>query len=1014
MDTKYCFEFLRLGRVWLMGCAVAWTVSSAFAQAPGGSDFDQEERFIEALQQARMPDIAEDVIAEARKRFTEATHPGVVARLKVCEIRGQLSLGKFDDVKKIIAAISDKNGTEYWALTLALADSYYAFEKYPDADKLYLEFFKKVTKPNDALLKFYRESAGKYVMMLLRLNREKDALQAYRYLLSVPLEEDLQRRAMAEMAELMLKLAPTVTKAEERTAFLKEAEALTDKLLWKQDIWFGKAVVMKAHIALLRNDTAGAKALVENYMPQLKTIHDALKEEDPDGTLDYLRLSPMPQCRYLLAKMLLETAVAETKVDKPNEDKIKDLLLGERDPQTKKRKGDGAFNHFLNVFIRFPESQWAADAGEQTEKIRKLIKDRYQADLPTQVTQEQLAKVRQQQYQNARLAFSNNDFKSAIKRYLPVLNQFPETIESIGALGDLGVSYINESSSDPSSIIYADTVIQHIAERFSPHEKFIRTAGDQVRRLADYYGEVQKPDKRREAYAAFFANFPTHYAAGNLIMNFGERDYQAKNYASAMAYFKQIAATYTNSIYYFNALNRIAMIEAEQGNHTGEIQALEFMLERYDATKTVAQGLITAKYRLACAQRDYAALQSKEFATNAAPETVEAFQKEMTVLRLKAVKGFDDVIKRLTENQAAYQTKDDEKAANETIKEAAYFTKASVLAQMNYPVDRIPVFRKMAIAAYEDYVKVFPKGRFAARAQLQVGTIYTSMQDMEKAQVALEKLNREYGSSDEAKNSVPMLAASLIDMGLRAEGVAKYRQMFSAGGNYTDSQFLAAASALEDAKEYEMALQAYERVVGAAKDETTVAHAKLGRARILVKQKKYAEARKQLDEFIKKYDKMMIVVDANLLLVDAASEEGKTERNDIERTKLFNIAVDALKMVKNYRKDEVLQKELDLAAGDILIRKMDAENKLGLKEKAADTRGKAIVMFQGLIFSINTKNEKLAPVLESAYFKCLPLMLEHKKYKETEDDCNSYLQLFPEGRYRTDVQNWLNQAKIGQ
>ena len=1014
MDTKYCFDFFRLGRVWLMGCAVAWIVSSVFAQAPGVTGFDLEERFIEALQKAGMPDIAEEVIAEARKRFPEAEHPGVTARLKVCEIRGQLSLGKFDDVKKIIAAIPDKNGTEYWALTLALADSYYAFDKYPDADKLYLEFFKKVTKPTDALLKFYRDSAGRYVMMLLYLNREKDALQAYRYLLSVPLEEDLQRRAMAEMAELMLKLAPTVTKPEERTAFLKEAEGLTDKLLWKQDIWFGKAVVMKAHIAMLRNDTAGAKALVENYMPQLKTIHDALKEQDPDGSLDYLRMSPMPQCRYLLAKMLFETAIAETKADKPNEDKIKDLLLGERDPQTKKRKGDGAFNHFLNVFIRFPESQWATDAGEQTEKIRKLIKDRYQADLPTQVTQEQLAKVRQQQYQNARLAFSNNDFKSAIKRYLPILNQFPDAVESIGALGDLGISFINESGSDPSYIIDADTVIQHLAERFSSKEKYIRMAGDQVCRLANRYGEIKMPEKRRDAYMAFFANFPTHYNAGNLVMSFGERDYQAKNYVSAMVYFKQVASTYTNSIYYFNALNRIAMIEAEQGNRTGEIQSLEFMLDRYEASGTLAQGLITAKYRLASAQRDYAAFLSKDFATNAAPEAVEALQKEITVLRLKAVKGFDDVIKRLNENQAAYQTKEDEKTANETIKEAAYFSKAAVLSQMNYPADRVSVFRKMAIAAYEDYVKVFPKGKFAARAQLQVGTIYTSMQDMEKAQVALEKLSREYGSSDEAKNSVPMLAASLIEMGLRAEGVAKYRQMFSAGGNYTDNQFLAAASALEDAKEYEMALQAYDRVVGAAKEETIIAHAKLGRARILTKQKKYSEARKLLDEFIKNYSKLMIVVDANLLLVDVASEEGKTERNDSERTKLFNVAVDALKMVKSYRKDEVQQKELDLAAGDVLIRKMDAENKLGLKDKAADTRGKAIVMFQGLIFSINVKNEKLTSVLETAYFKCLPLMLEHKKFKEVEDDCNTYLQQFPEGRYRTDVQNWLNQAKIGQ
>ena len=29
---------------------------------------------------------------------------------------------------------------------------------------------------------------------------------------------------------------------------LKEAEKFCDDLLWKQDIWFGKAIVMKAHV----------------------------------------------------------------------------------------------------------------------------------------------------------------------------------------------------------------------------------------------------------------------------------------------------------------------------------------------------------------------------------------------------------------------------------------------------------------------------------------------------------------------------------------------------------------------------------------------------------------------------------------------------------------------------------------------------------------------------------------------------------------------------------------------
>mgnify|MGYP000864400742 FL=1 len=213
-----------------------------------------------------------------------------------------------------------------------------------------------------------------------------------------------------------------------------------------------------------------------------------------------------------------------------------------------------------------------------------------------------------------------------------------------------------------------------------------------------------------------------------------------------------------------------------------------------------------------------------------------------------------------------------------------------------------------------------------------------------------------------------------------------------------------------------MALQAYDKVLSTAKDVAVVAPAKLGRARALTGQKKYAEARKLLTDFTKdkELSKLMLVVDANKLLVEVASEEGKTERDDNERTLLFNQAIDALKMCKAHLKTEEEQRELDLSAGEILIRKMEAEKKLGLNDRVAETRGKAIVAFQSIIISINPGNAKLSAVLEKAYFLCVPLMLEHKKFKETAEDCETYLRIFPDGRYKTDIQNWLNQAKIGQ
>ncbi|MDR2850038.1 MAG: hypothetical protein LBW77_05805 [Verrucomicrobiota bacterium] len=1002
-------------RVVVMLLGVVAPVVFSFAQSTAGEDpaLREELRYIELLQQLRMPDIAEEVIAEVKRNFPEAA-----ALIKVSEVRGQLSQGKFDDVQKVIDTIADKNGAEFWALTLAKADAYYAFGKYADADKLYLDFFKKVDKPAGALVSFYRDSAYRYAQMLLYLGKDRLALDAFRNLFKVPLEEDVERQVRADMAELVLKLLPDVQKKEDKDKMLKEAEETIDKLLWKQDIWFGKAIVMKAHLYLLRGDVKGAQELVENYMPQLKIIHDALREQDRDGSQGILRMSPMPQCRYLLAVLLMNEALAEAKKDNANEDRIKDLLLGERDPQTKKRLGNGALNHFLNVFVRFPESQWAADAGERVETLRKLIKNRYDVNIGIQVTEEQMRRVREMQFAGARLVFSQNQFKDAIDKYLLVLNQFPESPEAVSALGDLAISYIEASDKDPDAALLAETVTGHLSERFAANDKLMKEAGDQLRRIGEHYGELRMEDRKRQTYALFFRDYPTHYAAGQLVMSFGEREFAAKNYTGALGYYKQVADIYTNSPYYFDAINRTAQVYKEEGQRTNEIQTLEFYVEKIAARERSGHLLIVGKFRLADAYREYGLSFTRGAGTN---ETVAAEQKAADqqtgeAWLAKAAAAFDGVAKALEENPAAYQQNDEEKQRNEQMRELAVFTKAVCLTQLSHPADKLADLRKAAIAAYEDYVKRFPKGAHAPKAQLQIGTLYTILQDTANAQAAFEKLGKVYPESDEAKNSVPMQAAALIEIGLRGEGVAKYRQMFAAGGTYTEGQFMSAAKALEEAREYDMALQAYDKVLATAKDISLTANAKLGRAQSLTGQKKYPEAHKVLEAFVKDKDlsKLMLVVDANLLLVEVASEEGRTEKDNNERTRLFNAAVDALKMVKKYRTNTVEQVELDLKAGEILLRKKDAEKKLGLAGPEAETRGKAIVAFQVMMMNLDPGNAALSSVLEKAYFYCLPLLLEHKKYKDAEEDCEKYLSLFPDGRYRTDVQNWLNQAKIGQ
>ncbi len=1013
-------------------CALATViflgVSGVRAQDDGmDPELKTELTYIRLLQQMRMPDIAERVIEETKKRF-----PDAAAQLKVQEIQGLLWQAKFDDVQKIIDAIADKNGAEYWALKLSKADALYAFQKYGEADKLYLEFFDKIKKPTPALKNFYRDSAYKYAQMLLYLGKESEALEAYRRLLTnVEMEEDRRRNVEAEMAELMLRLAPGVKDGKKRDEMLKEAEKLVDNLLWKQDIWFGKAIVMKAHLAMVRNNVKGAQELVENYMPQLKIIHDSLLQEDPDGSRGWLRMSPMPECRYLLAELLLKEARAEMKKPTPDEEKIKAYFLGERKPNSTAREGNGAFNHLINVFIRFPESQWASDAGERAEEIRNIIKERYAVEIRTPVTPEQMRRVREMQFAGANLLFSQNQFKPAIERYLVVVNQFPESTESVNALYNLVVCYLDGAVQNADDQMLADTVTGHLSERFCENEELMRLAGDKLRQIGELYGELKREDKKREVYAIFFRDFPRHYAAAQLVMSFGEREYRNENYAGAKVYYERIVREYPKSTHYIDALNRVTQIYKALGDETNEISSVEFLISELRKSDRPGHNLPVAMFRLAEAQRSYGNKLMKSASTN---ETAEAMLRESALQLTKAAVGFGSVFTMLSGGEAdAYQRNAEERERNGQMREMAAFTKGVALVQMQHPKERLETFRKLAVQAFEDYLKQYPESRYSARAQMQIATIYTvlagtAQEDAAKAeyakqsQQAFETLSKKYPHSEEAKNSVPQLAKYLMEMGLRGDAIAKYREMFTGDGRYTSAEFNEAGMALLDSKEFPLALQAFNKALDGAKDDQTGIRAvgMLGKAEALMGQRKFAEARKILADFIAdaKLAATRLVVDANMRLVEAASEEGKVEADNDRRRDLFNQAVDALKFVKAWYSREGAAEnkrkiaEIDLVTGDLMVRKMEAEKNLQLDEQMAESRGKAILAYMTIIDRFDPGDADMAPYLEKAYFAFIPLLLEHRQFEQVVEDSQNYLNLFPDGLHRTRIETWMNQAKI--
>ena len=310
---------------------------------------------------------------------------------------------------------------------------------------------------------------------------------------------------------------------------------------------------------------------------------------------------------------------------------------------------------------------------------------------------------------------------------------------------------------------------------------------------------------------------------------------------------------------------------------------------------------------------------------------------------------------------------------------------------------------------------------------MQLGTLYTILGDPVKSKSALDRLTQKFPDSDEAKNAKPSLAKSLIEMGMRKEGTEIYGEMLRTDGAYKAGQFLAAGEALIEAKSWDLAGQAFAKAIRLAGTNSaiTVAKARLGQAKSSWKQGSLAEAREALDLFLQdpKMSKMTIAADANFMLVEVASEQGRTEKDATMRGKCFGAAIGALKKVRQYwsKKPQWEQDTLDLLSGDVLVNRMKAEEAMGLKDEAKETCGKAAAVFQVFIQAHGATEER--PIdkmeagelanLERAYVTMVPLFakLGSEQADRVMKFGQEYLDYFPNGKARTEIANAMNQAR---
>lgn len=938
--------------------------------------------YANTLTQWGLPDYAEFVLNRIRNQSPEAQ-----SLFKVVELQGLIARGKFDEAKAVIARQPDPESQETWTMKLSLADGYYAWGRYGEARGIYTAFFQKYPDgPSEAMRTFYADSSYRYAQMLILMGAENEAVAAYRQMLKAKLERHVRRQALGEMCELLIKQASKATTPAERDPLLAEVDQIISKeLIWIQDLWFGKSVVMLAHIRLLKGDIPGAEKLLKEYETQLLQLDATLREQDQATGENLSKLSPMAQAKYLLGVLLHDEA---EKLIKENGDRerIIERLAGVRGSDGK--RSGGAYEKFVNVFAGYPGTAWAADAGVRMKRVEELLIG-YGAKLTTKITPEQMALVERHQFQEAKALFNQQQFAQSIEAYTKVLSLFPEGEASVMGLGDLARAYMELQNEE--SELYFDMTTRYLAERFGRNPDRMTKAGDQMLRLAEYMEEIKRPEKKDALYQVFFTQFPDHPLTPATILRFGDKRLRDEDYAGALPFYRQVAESYSNAPLALDALNRMAICHAKLGDFTNEIATLETYIERVQGRdRKPGQAVMAARFRLAYAykQADRANL-------------------------VKSIRMYDEIAKLLADPKNPYQSNDEEAKANQEILEGALFFKGLCLSMLTEPADKLKAYRQTAIKAYEDLLARFPKSRYAPGALSQMGTLLTVMEQPEPAQAALKRLQEEYPDTREARESLYVMGRNLLELGLKTQAIQVFKQMFAGDGRYSDSQIMGAGHELLAAGEAAIALEAFDRVLANAKDRAMIEPANLAKAEALNKLDRYGEAAALLTQMLKDNPNSGYTVQIGFALSKAYAEQAGREKDEKKRFELFNEAVKAMKTVRRYEKSAAGKLRSDVEAGRILELKAQAEKQAGKSDKAAEYTGQAAAAYLGIVVTaMPPVAADLAPHYERAFFRCVTLLGEVQRWADVQEEADRYLEMFPGGKFESEIRALRGAAQV--
>lgn len=722
-------------------------------QAQATLDIEQEFEFASELVNMGFSDLANRVVQHVLR-----LHPDQKDR--ATRIQGEILVAqrKFAEAEALSESMP-KNHAQTYALRLKIANGYFRANETDKAKAIYDEFFAiykdKIPAEKD-LLRFYQEAAYQYGQMLERLGDRAGAAKAYTRLLSAKLDDpDAVRKLQIDLAQLNLRLGREA-QGSERTTYLNAARKLCDDVLWGgYDVWFGRAIAIMANIELARNNEAGARKLLAEYMKDLSQIDNILKEQDFP-----MSLSPMADARFLLGE-LLEKQVNAARARNAPETEVLPLI-------------QQALTEYYNVFAKYGDSEWAGDAGTRARALVEMLDKEYGRKINLDLGSHKDS-ISAAQFKLADDLFRQKLYDRAVEEYLRILTAYPESEASLRALANVLISYANLN--EP---LFVKATAGYIAERF---------AGQELPANALLVAGRIYLDRKDEAmYMAifddYFKGFPEHSRAPALLYDLARLREQAGDRESATKYYKQIYEKYPE-----DRLALIALFSLGWDAHQVEdYETAISYFKQYIEVSRPGHDRVRVQFLMADAQQ-----RLKHYA--------EAIQSYGQIVRWLSVKNPPD------------NARPEDVPKNEDLLEKSLFFIGFCFGRITEPADQVPVFRQRALTMYDQYLKQYPKSELAPKAMRHKGAIQLELGLSKEAAATFDQLAREFPNSEEGKSALFALVSSALEIGKVDIARDAFRKMIASPDSFSTEEFTRIGQLMLDNHQYDEVIPAYKRVV---------------------------------------------------------------------------------------------------------------------------------------------------------------------------------------------------------